>query len=120
RGTTPTNLTLLAQVDKTGTEFVDALCVTDPTHPTGTPCTAVARVPLDGTPLIQNRTVGTVASGTLVVLRADTALAADIRAGTAMPLRNTGLTYVFSDSTARNGFPYFYKVTAFDINSIMS
>lgn len=54
------------------------------------------------------------AQGTLLRLRADTA------AGGFPPLGDTGIPWVYVDSTARAGFQYFYKVTAFDVNSLIS
>jgi hypothetical protein len=33
---------------------------------------------------------------------------------------NWGVPYVFTDTTVRNGFPYVYAVTAFDVNSVRS
>ncbi|NJD10382.1 MAG: hypothetical protein FIB01_08030, partial [Gemmatimonadetes bacterium] len=122
RGTSPANLRLIAQFDKAGTLFEDVLCMTDPTHITGTDCDVshgAATVDI-ATPFVQYTNVQELASGSPVVTGADTALADLVRAGLAKPLENTGVPYAYIDTDVRNGFQYFYKVTAFDINSVRS
>ncbi len=57
--------------------------------------------------------------GTVLVLRADTA-AIPLVGPYSSDLDNTGVPFVFVDSTARNSFRYFYTVTAFDVNSWQS
>ena len=119
RGTSPSDMRLVAQFDKTGTVFTDVLCVTDPTHVTGEECTDVHEIDITGD-FVQYVTVAELASGDPIVLDADTAMAEQIRATTAQPLSNTGVPYAYRDSEVRNGFQYFYRVTAFDINSVRS
>src|SRR5690606_18154203 len=58
--------------------------------------------------------------GTTLVIDADTALAAEVTAGTSQELEDTGIPFAFVDTEVRNGFTYFYRVTAFDINSLKS
>ena len=119
RGTSPATMRLIAQFDYAGTELVDVLCITDPEHVTGTPCTDTNVVPLTGD-VVQYRTIAQLANGDPIVLSADTALAAEQRNGTAQPLTDTGVPFAFVDTQVRNGFQYFYEVTAFDINSMPS
>jgi hypothetical protein len=119
RGTSPSNMKLIAQFDKNGTTFRDVLCVTDDAHVTGTPCTAVREVPISH-PFVQYTTVAKLASGDAIVLGADTALAEQVAAGTSFELSDTGIPFAYVDNDVRNGFQYFYRVTAFDINSVRS
>ena len=119
RGTSPSDMSLIAQFDKSGSTFTDVLCVTDPTIATGEPCTDVHEVDITGD-FVQNITVARLQNGDPIVLEADTALSEQIEAGTALPLTNTGIPFAFIDTDVRNGFQYFYRVTAFDINSIRS
>jgi hypothetical protein len=119
RGTSPADLQLIAQFDETGTVFTDVLCVTDPEHVTADPCTEIHEVDIVS-PFIQNLQVEQLTTGAFLPLRADTALAGEIAAGTSLPLTNTGIPYAFIDRDVRNGFLYHYKVTAFDINSAPS
>ena len=121
RGTTPANLQMIAQFDKSGSTFTDNLCVTDPTFVTGDDCTEVHEVELVGD-FVQYPPGGVVrlADGSTLIVRADTALAAE-RVATpprAEPLSDTGIPFAFVDNGVRNGFQYFYRVTAFDINSL--
>ncbi len=122
RGSDPSNLQLIAQFDKEGTVFVDNTCITDPTFVQGETCEhAGAEVPLNG-PFIQFPPGGVVRlkDGSALVVKADTAFAAELAAGRARPLSDTGIPFAFIDNAARNGFQYFYRVTAFDINSLAS
>jgi hypothetical protein len=121
RGTTPANTQLIAQFDKTGTIFEDHLCITDPTFVTGEPCTEVLEVELSGN-FVQYPNGGVVelADGSKLVVKSDTALAAERAAGRARALEDTGVPFAYVDHDVRNGFPYFYRVTAFDINSLRS
>ncbi|MGH7554865.1 MAG: T9SS type A sorting domain-containing protein [Longimicrobiales bacterium] len=115
RGTSPSNLTLLTQFDKKGTVFVDNTCSTDPTFITGDPCDEVHEVDISS-PLIQFPVGGVVrlADGSTIVVDADTASAGS------PPMTNTGVPYAFIDRDVRNGFRYFYRITAFDVNSFTS
>jgi len=119
RGTSPANLQLVAQYDKKGTTFKDVLCVTDGEHITGSACSATHNVDIIS-PFVQYSVVQELATGVALATEADTALSNEIRAGTAMTLKDTGIPYAYIDNTAKNGFQYFYKVTAFDINSARS
>ncbi len=121
RGTTPGNLRLIAQFDKTGSSFEDNLCLTDPTFVTGDLCDESHEVGLGGA-FVQYPTGGVVRliDGSTLVVKADTALAAEIAAGRALQLSDTGIPFAFVDKDVRNGFQYFYRVTAFDINSLKS
>ncbi len=91
----------------------------DPISP-GVARTAHDEVPLIG-PIHQVRLGDRIAlpNGNALILRADTAAippAPPYGAG----LADTGVPFVFVDSTARNSFRYFYTVTAFDVNSWQS
>lgn len=118
RGSTPDDLELIAQFDRDDTSFIDALCITDPGHLPGSPCTP-REVPLIDHQLVQYRTLPG-AGGAPVVIAADTALAADIRAGHALALDDTGVPFTFDDVDVQPGERYYYRVTAFDINSLRS
>lgn len=121
RGTSPANMQLIAQFDKEGSVFTDVTCITDPTHITTEPCTDVHEVDIVS-PFVQYTTVTELASGDALVLSADTALNGQIAANpqTAFALTNTGIPFAYIDTDVRNGFQYFYKVTAFDVNSVRS
>jgi hypothetical protein len=124
RGNRPGDLHLIAQFDKVGTTFVDKLCSVDQPppaipHVSSTPCTTTFTQELNGQ-FIQNRSVDQLANGSPIIITADTALANEIRAGTSKELSDTGIPFAYIDTQVRNGFTYFYKVTAFDINSAKS
>jgi len=121
RGTTPGNLKMVAQFDKAGSTFTDNLCVTDPTYVAGDDCEDVDEIDITGA-FVQYPVGGVVRldDGSTFVVNADTAMAALVSAGNARPLSNTGVPFAFVDKDVRNGFQYFYKVTAFDINSLRS
>ncbi len=115
RGTSPANLELVAQFDKKGTTFVDATCATDPTFVVGDTCDEAHEVDIVS-PFVQYPTGGVVrlADGTALVVKADTA-------ALGFPaLADTEVPFAFVDKDVRNGFRYFYKVTAFDVNSFKS
>jgi hypothetical protein len=64
-------------------------------------------------------------SGPAYITAADTAVVGGGTRGACAPsacppLRNTGVPFVYVDRTPRNGFRYFYAVTAFDLNSYQS
>jgi hypothetical protein len=121
RGSSPSSLRLIAQFDKIGSTFVDTTCETDPTFVADTTCTPPGDVDIVH-PFLQIPTAGTVrlADGTALLVNGDTALANEVRAGKARQLSNTGIPFAFVDRDVQNGFQYFYKVTAFDINSLAS
>ncbi len=93
----------------------------------GTPFTGSAAVDLTGT-LTQvtpgNRVL--LASGESQLLPGvlDTAFsdiaAGRIAQGASVTLANTGVPFVFIDRSVRNSLRYFYSVTAFDVNSLVS
>ena len=119
RGTSPGALSLVAQFDKTGTTFVDRTCVTEADFVPGDTCGRVHEIDITGE-FVQFTSIARLQSGDPIVLAADTALAGLVSAGNSLPLSNTGVPYAYVDVGVRNGFQYFYKVTAFDINSISS
>jgi hypothetical protein len=58
------------------------------------------------------------ANGTVLITAADTALTGG---GSGFPgLQDTGVPFAFEDNAVRNGYRYFYAVTAFDVNSLAS
>jgi hypothetical protein len=58
------------------------------------------------------------ADGNVLITRADTAVNGG---GSGFPpLQDTGVPFVYIDNDVRNGFRYFYAVTAFDVNSLAS
>jgi len=124
RGTSPSNMQLIAQFDKSGTTFTDTQCIFDPELPAGAPCDEVHEYDIVS-PFVQYwqdgaKSVAELANGSLIILGSDVALEDQMAAGTAQPLTNTGVPYAFIDTDVRNGFQYFYRVTAFDINSAKS
>jgi len=58
------------------------------------------------------------ASGSIMVVAADTAITGG-NSGLP-PLTDNGVPFIYVDHGVRNGFRYFYSVTAFDINSVKS
>lgn len=132
----PDELTLLAQFDYQGTVTSDftgqvqptALCAPELALLTGCPVSfdppvagqapqAKVDIPLVGS-IVQVRTGDRIilTDGSSLLLRADTAGAF---AGPHC-LCDTGVPFVYHDSTVRNSFRYFYTVTAFDLNSWQS
>jgi hypothetical protein len=98
-----------------------------PPPPPGTPFTGFTEIDLTGT--ITQITPGNrvlLASGEAQVLPGvtDTAFSDVARGrlgtGASFTLNNSGVPFVFIDSTVRNSLRYFYSVTAFDINSLAS
>lgn len=134
RGSSPSNLQLIAQFDKAGSVFLDFICETDPTFVAGDDCPDDGPDNIPGTadddpdevdivsPFVQFPIGGVVRlqDGSTFVTNADTALADRINAGTARDMTNSGIPFAFVDTNVRNGFQYFYQVTAFDINSFRS
>jgi len=140
RGRTPGALTIVAQFDYAGTELVDYTgqvnwgnCApelgvnhstpgnTCPVQFDSIPSTAgpSATVSLVGN-VIQVPPGGRVklADGSILVTRADTAVTGG---NSGLPaLEDNGVTFAYIDRGVRNLFQYFYTVTAFDINSIVS
>jgi hypothetical protein len=58
------------------------------------------------------------ADGSILILKADTAVTGNASGGT--PLVSSGVGFAFTDLSVRNNFSYFYSVTAFDVNSLAS
>ncbi len=58
------------------------------------------------------------ANGSILILRADTAVTGNA-SGNA-PLISSGVGFAFTDLGVRNNFGYFYAVTSFDVNSLVS
>jgi hypothetical protein len=142
RGRTSSDLTLVAQFDYAGTQFVDftgALQYGDLNgdgkiqcapelgleadcpvpFDTGFVKTVADSVPIVGQ-LIQVKAGDRVqlANGDVINLHADTA----VTGGNSgfPPLTDTGVSFAFTDNNVRNGFTYVYAVTAFDVNSVKS
>ncbi len=120
RGHRPSDLKLIAQFDKRDTRFIDRTCETDPKFFPGATCDTVRERAILS-PFVQYPLGGVVDfDGYPVVLKADTALAARFRDSTAVYMVDSGIPAAFVDTTVENGFQYYYKVTAFDINSLRS
>ena len=142
RGRTPGKLDLVAQFDYAGTEMVDytgqfnwgncapELGVNGTTAPATCPVTFdSAAVTVGTSPSASISLVGNViqvppggrvklADGSILVTRADTAV---IGGNTGFPpLADNGVAFAYVDRSVRNLFQYFYTVTAFDVNSIVS
>jgi len=110
RGTHPDRLELIAELDRSDSRFTDHLCVTDPAHITGTPCNSVREIPINGFFVQYRRTIE---DGSPLHVDVDSAFAG-------RPLADTGVPFAYVDTTVHNGVTYFYRVTAFDVNSIRS
>lgn len=136
---TPTSLQLVAQYDHVGTVISDYQAQVNPVPDCApelgitTSCAGVYDPAVPGvarTKSVDHPLVGQIvqvkpgggrvalADGTAFVVEADTALTGG--GGRFPPLRDTGVPFVFVDRTVRNGFRYFYAVTAFDLNSLTS
>lgn len=139
RGRTAGSLEVIAQFDYDTTGFLDStLTLINVNYGTQcapelgltTSCPPVGnRVPLTATVGVQPGIVQVVpggrvvtTGGSVVVTQADTAVNGGLRCdGRACPaLVDNGVPFSFIDNTARNGFQYFYAVTAFDVNSVKS
>jgi len=129
RGRTQSELQLVAQFDYAGTFIIDytgqfnnsdygAQCAPE----LGVTATCPAfphRVALVGD-VIQVRTGDRtlLSSGDVLITVADTAVTGG---NTGYPaLRDTGVPFAYVDHAVRDGFRYYYAVTAFDINSVKS
>ncbi len=120
KGRRPDDLQLIAQFDKRDTRFVDQICETDPYYLPGAACDTTVERDI-AWPFVQYPIGGIVdLDGYPFILKADTALAAAIRDSTAFHMDNSGVPLAFVDTAVDNGFQYYYKVTAFDINSLRS
>ncbi len=141
RGRTQGALELIGQFDYTGTTFRDytgafdygAGCAPElGLNGAGCPVTfdlvnytTSSAHPLTGSviqvprpPVAQGRVL--LAGGTTArVVKSDTAVAG-AESGKFPALEDTGVPFAIVDTTVRNSFTYFYAVTAFDVNSLMS
>jgi hypothetical protein len=126
RGRTTGSLQLIAQFDYAGTAITDATggfdyginCAPELGITTGCP-TFPNDVPLAGE-VIQVPPGGRVelADGSVFITTADTAVTGG--ASGFPPLAETGVPFAYIDNAVRNGFTYFYSVTAYDVNSVAS
>ena len=141
RGRTSSELTLLAQFDYSGTQFVDytgAIAYGDEngdglvqcapelglqadcpvTFSAGFVKTASFPTELAGN-VVQVKAGDRVklANGDVLNLTADTAV---VGGGRFPALLNTGVSFAYTDHSVLNGFTYHYAVTAFDVNSTKS
>ena len=142
----PDELTLLGQFDKTGTVFSDfygtvnasgrcapeILDVANPGIPVEDDCAvdfddvltpgiqlaAHADYPISGS-LVQVTERVQLADASVLITASDSAVIGS-ESGANPDLTDTGIPFVFVDNGVRNGFRYFYSVTAFDVNSIRS
>ncbi|MGD8728033.1 MAG: hypothetical protein PVH40_10330, partial [Gemmatimonadales bacterium] len=122
RGRSPDNLELVAQFDYQGTTFVDHTGWVDYNNECAPELGITQRCPtfpvtlgLNGR-LVQVRVGQRVPSGDFaVVLARDTVPAAPFP-----PLEDTGVPFAYVDTTVQNFYPYYYAVTAFDVNSLSS
>jgi hypothetical protein len=138
RGTSASDLKVIAQYDYAGTWFTDYTGqVFDPSYPRCAPelgidstCRVIFGYPYGGAgpgesyplagPVIQILPGGRIltADGSVLVLKADTAVTGG---GTGYPpLTDNGVPFSYVDSAVTNSFPYVYAVTAFDVNSVVS
>ncbi len=80
--------------------------------------TSFVEFPLVGT-FTQTTSRVLLADGSVLTTGADTAVTSQT-AGGFPELSDTGVPFLYVDRNVRNGFRYFYAVTAFDVNSIRS
>ena len=104
---------LIAQFDKTGTEFVDFTGELDPSFvpEEGDPYQGPVSHALNGD-IVQFETGGRIrdaVTGSVIVTHSQT-----------VSLQDTGVPFAFVDRSVRNGITYRYIVTAFDVNSLRS
>ncbi len=132
----PTELQLVAQFDYAGTTMDDYFGIINPNSgcapelgiedlcpvdfdsvAAGDPYTVFETYSLNGE-FIQATGRVPLADGTALVVGADTLLTGG---GQGYPqLSDNGVPFAYVDRDVRNGFRYFYSVTAFDVNSIRS
>ena len=129
RGRTQSSLTLIAQYDYAGTYITDytggftnadygSQCA--PELGVTASCPAFPnQVPLVGD-VVQVRTGDrtVLGNGDVLITKADTAVTGGASGN--HPLQDTGVPFAYVDNAVRDGFRYFYAVTAFDINSVKS
>ena len=139
RGRTPSQMEVIAQFDYGDRPFIDStLTLFNVSY--GTQCAPelglTTSCPAAGNPvpistqtglqpgLVQIAPGGRVVTtgGNVVITQADTAVSGGLQCnGVACPnLLDTGVPFSFIDDDVRNGFQYFYAVTAFDVNSVKS
>lgn len=143
RSNNPSTFRLLASFDYAGTTFRDFrgavvsdeignACSPEPPLSLTTSCPGVFSVPVPGvapTLFVDYPLVGKfiqtsfgdqklLADGTIFNAVTDTAV---VGGGSGFPdLDDTGVPFAFLDQSVRNGLRYFYAVTAFDVNSVVS
>ncbi len=149
RGTARNELALLEQFDFADTRFLDYTCETvHPEedvgalaesaetgnlvpvigYAAGEICPATPEEPLvraiDGSLVFNNGGPGGAPGAGISRMPTsavvDTAILADRDVGEVRRLSDTGVPYVYTDTTVTNNFTYFYAVTAFDVNSMAS
>jgi len=109
RSTDGVHFERVATFDKRGTQLIDRTCATR-LQPSWEPCTDTVAVPLDRR-VVQYPpgAVYRAANGYLVVQEADT-----------VEVWDSGVPYAWVDTQVRSGFDYWYRVTAFDVQSVRS
>jgi hypothetical protein len=147
RGRTSSQLELVAQFDYSGTTFVDYTGAIDYGDRNGDGLVQCAPelglqqdcpVTFDANPIVGVSPSDTIplageiiqippggraelATGSVINLKADTAVINTLCANVACPkLADTGVPFMYVDKNVRNSFTYFYAVTAFDVNSVKS
>ena len=136
RGRTAGDLTIIAQFDKAGTEYIDfsaaelnyGNCAPELGVVTDCPADLATghHVPIID-PFIQIPPGGRVelaqgpnATGNVLILASDTAGSTAGGVPNPFKLGDTGIPFAFVDHGVKNGFTYNYTVAAFDVNSVKS
>jgi hypothetical protein len=140
RGRIATDLELIAQFDYSGKEFIDYTaqfsygnCAPELGVTTDCPADLATghHVPIVS-PFVQippggrvELAQGNTALGNILITQADTAgtgggTNAACKPSVCLPMTNSGVPFAYVDHGVVNGFTYFYKVAAFDINSVKS
>src|SRR2546426_74903 len=147
RGRTSSQLELVAQYDYSGTTFIDYTGAIDYGDRNGDGLVQCAPelglqadcpVTFDQNPIVGVSPSDTLeivdniiqippggrvalASGSVLNLKADTAVTNQLCANVTCPkLTNSGVPFMYVDKNVKNSFTYFYTVTAFDVNSVKS
>ncbi len=140
RGRTQAEMQVIAQFDYAGMQFTDYTAeVFDPNFPNCAPelglasaanCGVTFTYPYNGTgnsksypilsDFVQIPPGGRVqlANGNVFILQADTAVTGGASGNP--KLTGTGVPFAFVDHSVRDGFTYYYAVTAFNLNSLKS
>jgi hypothetical protein len=142
RGRTPSQMEVIAQFDYATTAFPDnngtvhnnsygTQCAPEAVPPLTTSCPSFPNnVPIVTQIGVQPGLVQVVPGGRVVSSGnvvftpggLDTAVSGGTHCGgrRCPDLADTGIPFAFTDTTVRNGFRYYYAVTAFDVNSVKS